>query len=170
MTRRDFLLKWLLYALALLPVLVVGLYILPRYPLWGTIPALLPVAAIVVAVLEGHIGGAGFGLFVGMLYDAFIPGPPGAMTLGLSLLCLGAGALARYGVRQDLAGCLLCSAGALTILNLLRVVAILVQGRSGLLALLKIAGCEVFWSLLFTPLIYVLFRAVYRRVPQASVF
>ena len=45
MTRRDLIHKWLVYALGLLPVWLLDAYILPRVPLWGTVPMLLPLAA-----------------------------------------------------------------------------------------------------------------------------
>lgn len=169
MTRRDFMIKWLMYALGLLPIFLLDLYVLPWFPILGTIPALLPVAAITVAVLEGPVAGGGFGLFVGILSDAFIPGLPGAMTLGLTLLSIAAGAAARYGVRQDLAGSLLCSLGALICINLVRIARGLFSGQAALPALLAVAGQEVFWSLVFTPFIYIIFRWVSQRVPQATV-
>lgn len=161
--------KWLMYVLGLLPIFLLGLYILPWFPIFGTIPALLPVAAITVAVLEGPIAGAGFGLFVGFLFDAFVPGLPGAMTLGLTVLNLTAGAAARYGVRQDLTGCMLCSLGSLVCINLVRVVHSLLSGSAALNVLLAVAGQEIFWSLVFTPLIYAIFHWVSVRVPQATV-
>ena len=68
MTRRDFIRKWLTYALALLPVWLLDCYILSRYRLWGTAPMLLPLAAAAVAVLEGAYAGTGFGLAVGLLW------------------------------------------------------------------------------------------------------
>lgn len=169
MTRRDFILKWLLYALAFLPVLALDLYVLPWFPIFGTVPTLLPVAAITVAVLEGPAAGAGFGLFVGVLSDALIPGLPGTMTFGLSLLGMAAGAAARYGVRQDLLGCLLCSAGALAVIDLIRAAAWLLGGKAALLELLAVALPEIFWSLVFLPVIYGMFRWVFRRVPRASI-
>lgn len=168
MTRRDFLLKWLLYGVALLPILVLELYVLPWFPIFGTIPMLLPVAAVTVAVLEGPAAGAGFGLFVGVLSDALIPGLPGAMSLGLSLLGGAAGAAARYGVRQNLLGCLLCSAGALAAIDLVRMAAWLLRGKASLPALLGVVLPEIFWSLVFFPLIYAIFLWVWHRVPRAS--
>lgn len=169
MTRRDFLLKWLLYALALLPILLLNLYVLPWFPLFGTIPTLLPVAAITLAVLEGPVAGAGFGLFVGILSDALIPGVPGAMTLGLTLLCLAAGAAARYGIHQNFSGCLICSASALGVIALIRVLYSLLRGLAPLWDLLLVALPELFWSLVFLPLIYGIFLWVFHRVPQASI-
>lgn len=169
MARHDFLIKWLVYVLALLPVLVLTLYVFPWSPIFGTIPALLPVAAITVAVLEGPVGGAGFGLFVGILSDALIPGTPGAMTFALCFLGACAGAAARYGVRQNLVGCLICSAGAMFMINLIRVVYLLLRGTAPLGVLLATALAEIFWSLVFLPLIYGIFLWVFHRVPKATV-
>ena len=169
MTRHDYIIKWLAYTLALLPILVLNLFLLPWFPIFGTIPSLLPVAAVTVAVMEGPMAGAGFGLFVGVLSDAFIPGVPGAMTLGLALLGLIAGAAARYRVRQNLLGCLVCSAGTLILIDLIRVVFSLLRGEAPLSALLAVALPEIFWSLVFTPLIYAIFLWVCRRVPRASI-
>ena len=170
MTRRDFLVKWLVYVLALLPVLVLALYVFPWVPVLGTIPALLPVAAITVAVLEGPVGGSGFGLFVGILADALIPGIPGTMTF--ALCCLGAwsGAAARYGVHQNMIGCLICSGISLFLINIVRVIYLSLRGTAPLGTLLLTAAGEIFWSLVFLPLVYGIFLWVFRRVPTATVF
>lgn len=169
MTRTDVIIKWLVYTLALLPILVAALYVLPWIPIFGMIPMLLPVAALTVAVLEGPLAGAGFGLALGVLSDALIPGAlPGAMTIALCLLGLGAGAAARYGVRQNLVGCMLCSLVGLVVIDFFRVIGYLFMGRGNLSALLAVALPEIFLSLLFAPLIYLIFRWVHRRVPRAS--
>lgn len=170
MTRRDFFIKWLVYALALLPVLILGLFVLPRIPILGTVPALLPVAAVTVAVLEGPVGGAGFGLFVGILADALIPGIPGTMTFALSFLGLCCGTAARFGVRQNLVGCLICSGSSLILINLVRVVFLFLRDTAPLAPLLLTAVGEIFWSLVFLPLIYGIFLWVFHRVPKATVF
>lgn len=169
MTRRDFLIKWLVYTLALLPILILTLYVFPWIPIFGTIPALLPVAAITVAVLEGPVGGAGFGLFVGILSDALIPGIPGTMTFALCFLGVCAGAAARYGVRQNMVGCLICSTGAMFMINLIRVIYLLLRDAAPLGILLSTSLAEIFWSLVFLPLIYGIFLWVFRRVPKTTV-
>lgn len=168
MTRRDLILKWLLYALGLLPIFALDLYVLPQFPIFGIIPTLLPVAAITVATLEGPVAGAGFGLFVGILSDALIPGTPGSMTVGLAFLGLCAGAAARYGVRQNMLGCLICSSGALALIALIRIFSHLLQGKAGLWPLLAVAVPEIFLSLIFLPLIYGIFYWIYQRVPKPS--
>ena len=91
MTRQDFILKWLFYALALLPVWWMDTFVLGRFPVLGVAPMLLPVAAVAVAVLEGALAGAGFGLAVGVLCDAVYFGGHGFLTLGLCLIGWGAG-------------------------------------------------------------------------------
>ena len=143
MTRQDFLIKWGVYALALLPVWFCEVYILNRIPVLGVIPMLLPLAAVCVAVLEGATAGAGFGLFVGMLCDAVYFNADGAMTVVVCLIGVGAGALAQYVLRQNLLGCLLCSLAALAFIDAGRIAARLLTGQAGLPAMLSVAGREM---------------------------
>ena len=63
MTRRALVHKWSFYALALLVVWVLDAYVLPRYPVFGLSPMLLPLAGCAAAVLEGSRAGAGFGMY-----------------------------------------------------------------------------------------------------------
>ena len=169
MTNRNFAIKWLAYALALLPVWFAQAFLLSGYPLFGVKPMLLPLCAMAVATLEGPVAGAGFGLGVGLLWDALIPGTPGAGIFLLSLLGLCAGMLTKYVLRQSFDGCFLCSAGALAILDLLRILLWLFLGRAALPPMLRVAGQELLWSLCFTPPVYFLFHWVYDRVPKPAV-
>ena len=130
---------------------------------------LLPLCAIAVATLEGATAGAGFGLGVGLLFDAMVPSVPGAMILVTALLGLGAGLLAQYVLRQDLVGCFLCSVLALLAIDALRIGSRLLSGTASLGAMLTVAGREILWSLCFVPLVYLVFRWVFRRVPKATV-
>lgn len=169
MTTKDFLIKWLAYALALLPVWFLQEFLLSRYPLWGVKPMLLPLCAVAVATLEGSLGGAGFGLGVGLLFDAFSASVPGISILLMTLLGLGAGLLAQYVLRQDLIGCFLCSVLALSALDLLRIWGHLLAQAAPLSPMLELAGREILWSLCFVPPVYLLFRWVFHRVPKATV-
>lgn len=169
MTRQDFLIKWGVYALALLPVWFCEVFLLNRFPLFGVAPMLLPLAAIAVAVLEGTVAGAGFGLGVGILCDAVYFNPDGAMTVGLCLLGVGAGALSQYVVRQNLVGCLLCSLLALVCIDGVRILANLLTGAATLPVLLSLAGREIAWSMVFVLPVYALFLWVFRRVPKKTV-
>ena len=169
MTRQDFLIKWGVYALALLPVWFCEVFLLNRFPLFGVAPMLLPLAAIAVAVLEGTVAGAGFGLGVGILCDAVYFNPDGAMTVGLCLLGVGAGALSQYVVRQNPVGCLLCSLLALVCIDGVRLLANLLTGAATLPVLLSLAGREIAWSMVFVLPVYALFLWVFRRVPKKTV-
>ena len=62
MTRQDQMYKWSIYALGLLPIWILDAYLLGRYPIMGVKPMLLMLAVVTVAVLEGALAGAGFGL------------------------------------------------------------------------------------------------------------
>ena len=164
MTRRDFIHKWLVYALGVLPVWLLDAYILPRYPLYGTTPMLLPLTVAAVSVLEGAYSGTGFGLAVGLLWELAYPGGFGGLVFFLALAGMAMGAVSQYALSQSFLGCLICSAGVLGLLDLLRVARGLLTNLAGLSQLLQVAAPEFLWSLAWTPLVWLLFRAVYRRV------
>ena len=164
MTRRDFIHKWLVYALGLLPVWLLDAYILPRYPLWGVAPMLLPLTVAAVAVLEGAYSGTGFGMAVGLLWELAYPGGFGGLVFYLALSGMAMGSVAQYALSQSFPGCLICSAGVLGLLDCLRVVRMLFINAAGLADLLQVAIPEFLWSLAWTPLVWLLFRAIYNRV------
>ena len=164
MTRRDFIHKWLIYALGLLPVWLLDACILPRYPLRGIIPMLLPLAVAAVAVLEGAYAGTGFGLAVGLLWELAYPGGFGGLVFFLALAGMTMGAVSQYALSQSFAGCLICAAGLLGLLELLRVARMLLMDAAGLSELFRVALSEFLWSLAWTPLTWLLFRAIYSRV------
>ena len=164
MTRRDQIHKWLIYALGLFLVWVLDAQILNRLPVLGTIPMLLPLAVVSVAVLEGAYAGAGFGMAVGLLWELAYPGGFGGLVLGMALAGMAIGALAQYALSQSFPGCLLCSAAILALLDLLRVLRGLITHAASLPALLQVAVPEFLYSLAWTPVVYLLFRAIFRRV------
>ena len=164
MTRRDFIHKWLVYALGLLPVWLLDAYILPRYPLYGASPMLLPLAVAAVAVLEGAYSGTGFGLGVGLLWELAYPGGFGGLVFFLALAGMAMGAVSQYALSQSFIGCLICAAVTVGLLELLRVARGLLTNAAPLSALLEAAAPEFLWSVAWTPLVWLLFRAVYRKV------
>ena len=164
MTRRDLFHKWFIYTLGLLPVWVLDAYILPRYPLMGVSPVLLPLAVAAVAVLEGAYAGPGFGLAVGLLWELAYPGGFGGLVLYLAVAGMLMGAVSQYALSQSFPGCLICSAGVLGLLDLLRVARGLLTNAAGLSELLQVAVPEFLWSMAWTPLVWLLFRAIYNRV------
>ena len=169
MTTQDFLIKWGVYGLALQPVWFCQGFVLNRLPFLPLTPMLLPLAAVCVAVLEGAVAGAGFGLAVGVLCDAVYFGTNGAMTVGVCVVGMAAGALAQYLLRQNLLGCLLCSLLALAAMDGVRILTRLFWGDWELGAMLSLAGREILLSLIFVFPVYALFLWVYRRVPKKTV-
>lgn len=164
MTRRDLIHKWSVYALGLFLVWVLDAFILTRYPLYGFTPTLLPLAAAAVAVLEGAYAGTGFGMAVGLLWELAYPGGFGGLVFGMALAGIAMGAVAQYALSQSFPGCLICSAGVLAALELLRIGRGLFTNTADLAALLGVAVPEFLWSLVWTPLVWLLFRTIYNRV------
>lgn len=164
MTRADFITKWALYALGLLPVWWLELFVLNRIPVFGVAPMLLPLAVVAVAVLEEPVSGAGFGLCVGILCDAVYFGTGGTMTIALALIGWGVGAAATYVLDRNFLGCLLCSVMALLIIEAGRVFLRMFTGVSAFGALIRVAGPELLWSLVFVAALYPWFRMIKRRI------
>lgn len=156
--------KWTIYGLALLPVWWLEVFVLNRFPVLGVFPMLLPLAGVAVAVLEGTLAGAGFGLAVGVLCDAVYFGGHGFLTLGLCLIGWGAGAASQYVLSRNFGGCLLCAAAGLVLIDMVRVFAGLFTGLASLPALLRVALPEVLWSLCFVCLLYPWFAWVRGRI------
>ena len=104
---------------------------------------------------------------VGVVCDA-IYGTNGAMTLSLTLLGAAAGITAQYLVRQNLVGCVLCSAAGLFLIELFRVGWRLLFQVADLAALLRVAAPEFLFSMLFTPLLYAIFHWVWRPSSTGS--
>lgn len=164
MTRQDQLYKWFIYALGLLPVWILDAFLLGRWPMFGAKPLLLPLAVASVAVMEGATAGAGFGLGVGLLWALGYAGSNPGMILFLVLAGMWAGIAAQYALTQGFLGCLLCSAGTLAALEGLHILWGLFSQAAPLAVLLEAAGTELLCSLLWTPLVYLIFRWVFRRV------
>lgn len=164
MTRQDWLYKWFSYGLALVPVWWLDAYILSRFPVLGVTALLLPVAVAAVGVLEGASGAAGFGLAAGLLWACAYPGGHGGRVLLLSAIGVLTGVLAQYALARSLLGCVLCSAAALLVIELLEILPELFFMRAQLLPLLGIAVPQLIWTLCWVPPVYALFYRVFDRV------
>lgn len=163
MTRQDQIIKWLIYTLGLLPIWVLDAFLLGRYPLFGARPMLLPLAVAAVAVLEGTRAGAGFGLGVGLLWSLGYPSVSGGMVLFLALAGMLSGCAAQYALTQGFVGCLICSAGTLAALEALRLLLGLFTQLAPISVLLEVAGKEFLWTLAWTPVVFLVFRLVFRK-------
>ena len=125
---------------------------------------LLPLAAAAVAVLEGAYAGTGFGMGIGLLWELTYPGGFGGLVFGMALAGMLMGAVSQYALSQSFPGCLICSAGILAALDGLRIARGLLVHAAQLSELLQVAVPEFLYSLVWTPLIWLLFRTIFNKV------
>ena len=74
MGRRDFVFKWLFYALTALGFVLVQVFGLVHIRIWGVHPFLFPVLVSTVAALESAHESAVFALATGAVLDVTMPG------------------------------------------------------------------------------------------------
>lgn len=162
MTRQDFIKKWLFYGLALAMTAGLQGLVFSRFRLMGTVPVLLPLALAALATLEGAASGAGFGVAVGV-FSMYTDGSGPWIILAASLGGLVVGLVARYVLRQDFIGYIICAVGLYALRLAWCVVPRWLAEVAPLEVLLRVGVPEALWSLLFSPVIYLLFRFFYRR-------
>ena len=125
MTQRDTTIKVAAYGAALVALMVLNYYVLGPLPIPQ--PLLLLCGAVAVGTLEGPRFGAGFGLAAGLVMATV--GHAGLLCVpAVSAIAWGTGVLTQHILRRDLVGHVLCA----------------------LCALLRVAGPELLWSLLFS--------------------
>lgn len=156
MTRRDIILKWAAYSVALALVTVFNYCVLTFLPLKG-VPLMIPAMAVAVGILEGAVAGAGFGLAAGVVMAAAVHGSP-LWVCGLAVLGWLCGLLAQYVLRRDVVGYLLaCLVSCFFYTTLRGAVLVLEQGVEWQ-ALLRVAVPEFLWTMVFSLAVYVVCR------------
>lgn len=164
MTLQNQIQKWLTYALAVVPIWILDAFLLPRLRVFGVSPMLLPACVAAVAVKEGCVCGTGFGMGLGLFWELAYPGGFGAMVFGMALSGFLAGKAAQLVLSRSLLGYLFCSTMILAAVDVLRVARGLLTRSADLAVLLEVAVPEFGLSVLWTPVIYAVFWAVYERV------
>ena len=155
MTRRDTILKWLAYGIALILTVILNYNVLSLLPI--SLPLLLPLAAVAAGVLEGPRFGAGLGMAAGALLS-------GAAHAGLLCIPLCAllgwlcGLITLHVLRRDFIGFLVCAAVSLLFWELWQVGSRLIAHTADVRTLLAVAGPEFFWTILLSPVIFLMFR------------
>lgn len=162
MTQRDMLQKWLAYGLAL--ILTAGLQelVFGRLRPLGVTPVLLPPAVAALAALEGAAPGAGFGIAVGVM-SMYLDGE-GAWIIAAA--CVGGaltGLTAQHVLSRSFIGYLLCTLALLGVRMGWLALPLWYAGAAPLPVLLRLGGAELLWTMLLSPLVYLMFRFVYRR-------
>ena len=88
--------KWLLYAAAAAALVLLQDAVLHRITVWGVIPFLYPLIAVLPATYEGPAPGAVFALCLGVFCDALLPDQfPCLYTLAFPVAGMLAGGLSR---------------------------------------------------------------------------
>ena len=120
MGRRDFVFKWLLYALTALGFVLVQVFGLVHIRRWGVHPFLFPVLVSTVAALESAHESAVFALATGAVLDVTMPGViPCFYTVAFLVVFLLARVLSAKVLSQPFFCCMLCGALSIVCADLL---------------------------------------------------
>lgn len=144
LTRRDTIMKWAAYLIAMILVAVVNYYVLGPLPI--ALPLLLPILSVAGGTLEGAPFGALYGMAAGLVMSGLGHLSPGCVV-SLALFGWVSGLAAQYVLRRDVWGCLICSAIALLCWELWAVGSRLLARAAPLAVLLRVAVPELLWSL-----------------------
>lgn len=162
MTREDLIRKWFAYATALCLTAGLQALVFSRLRPLGVTPVLLPLAMTALAALEGPVSGAGFGIAVGALSVCL----DGSSPWSVILFCLGGlvtGLVSKYALRSSFLGFAVCSLGASAVFTAAHILPRWLGGKAALPVLLRVGGPELLWTMLLSPIVYFLFRFVFRR-------
>lgn len=152
MTRRDLILKWTAYGVALALMTVLNYCVLPFLPL-RAVPLMIPAMSVAVGILEGAPAGAGFGMAAGVVMAAAVHGSP-LWVCGLAAVGWLCGLLAQYVLRRDFVGYLLaCLVGSL-VYACCQAVFRALGGEAELPVLLQVAALEFLWTMVFSVPVY----------------
>lgn len=96
LARNETIFKWVLYAAASILLCMVQEALLSRFTLWGVIPFVYPLLAVIPASYEGPVPGTAFALGAGVVCDLLLPAPlPCFYTLAFPLVGLCASLMAQ---------------------------------------------------------------------------
>ncbi len=152
MTRSDLIWKWVSYGVVLALTAILNYHVLNYLPL-GAVPVLPLTAAVAVGVLEGAPSGAGFGMAAGLVLTAATHGSPG-WVLFLALAGWLCGLLAQYVLRRDLVGFVPSCLAAAAVGEALHILPRLLGRAAALPVLLRVAGPELLWTMVFSFPVY----------------
>ena len=165
MTRRDFLMKWLLYAAVTLLLVLLQSLVLTHIHLLDIHPFALPLLAGIIAVWEPQRECAFYGLVFGLVCDLTMPA---AMPCLYTLSFLIAGLLVNFIARKLIMPGFWCSmVGAALALVMTDVLQALSQiyrhGSADFAAAAALTGRELLLIVPLAPLLYLPLHWIYRR-------
>ena len=162
MTRRDYILQWTAYGIALLVVTGMERLVFNRIPVYGVIPVLLPAALVACSVLESAKSGAAYGIAVGVMMSVGAGGGYWRIVVcaAAGLCC---GLLARYVIRHDFVGHLLCCLLLLALRMAWCIGIRLLTEVASFEVLINVALPELVWSMVLSVPIYFIYRFICRH-------
>lgn len=156
-------LKWVGYSVLFLLLFLLESCVCNRFPLWGAIPRLAPLTVAAVGTREDAFSGSLFGLGAGLLC-ALTAGTEGAVLIwqytAIGLFC---GTTVDKTLGRSLPGYLLCAVGSMLFLEGCQVFVRVLFLNQAAQPVLRIAGAEGLYSLLYAPVIYLVVRGVSRK-------
>ena len=151
MTRRDIIIKWTAYLAVMALVAAVNYYVLGPLPIAQ--PLLLPILAVAGGTLEGASFGAVYGGICGAAMSSL--GHLGPVCIAaLSIIGWVVGLTTQYVLRRDVWGHLICSVITVLAWELCTLAARLLVRTAPLPVLLRVAGPELLWTLVFILPVY----------------
>ncbi len=162
--RSEFYIKWLLYGAATFLMLLLQGFLLQYLRIFGVMPFLYPALAAVLSMYEGAFGGTVYSLVLGVLCDLTLPGPiPCFYTLVFPVAGLCAGLLSKSWLPAGLPCALAVSVVAFALTGGFHALLLAVSGKAAWAAAASTALRETGATLLFVPVVFLLFRKVYRK-------
>lgn len=157
--------KWILYIAFLFLIILLETTLLSRIEIFGATPmCLLPYAIGAIAMLEGAYGGAVAGLAAGLLSDSMLPVADGFYTIVYVSSGVLVAFLSTFVFWRNFWSSLLYFIVVVLFSRIIYyIIFFLIFGNTNLFMLLRSLPAELFVSVIFTPLVYPVIRAIAYR-------
>ena len=152
------------HAVFLLIVYILQAEVFSYIPILGYTPALLPLAAVAVAMMEGNGNGSLFGLFAGIFCDISFHQPAALMTLTLTVIGWLVGRLSETVVRRGFFSLVVVGFLSLICVAFVQMLGLLFTAGTPLSKLLATAFAQAFITIIFTFPIYWAVKFLVRRL------
>ena len=164
MTSSEKWIKWLLFSVLVLLVLLGQELILGNLRLWGISFFILPMIPAIMGAFEGSFEGTVFGLAFGVLCDLLIVSPlPCLYTLAFTAAALLSALIAESLVQPGLFCSLLCSLLSYTLCAVLCILTFLFKGDSSLGAMLAQFFKEILINLPLAVVLHYIFLPLHKK-------
>lgn len=164
LARNETIFKWALYAAATALCLLVQGALLQRVSVWGVIPFLYPLLAVVPAAYEGPVPGTIFALAVGFVCDLLLPGSfPCFYTLLFPLVGLCAALLSQSLLPAGVLCSLVGTAAAFLMSGVFHGLLLWIAGKAAWAACAFVTLRELCVTAPLTIPVTLLYRAVFRK-------